>query len=300
MAPSTSPRRCAAPLRAVVSASEVAALLDCNPRAMLKQIRAGKIPEARPSFDQLGYDFDWRDVQRMIEDRYPQGSSRDVAMRNLLGLRAGTRRAELGEFHDVVQHDWDDTPIRVCPADSLLDTELNAVIDAARTGLGETVTDPQAFDRWADEHADGLSHLDVMLRLGFGSWELAAAAPEEESAPVAELDFRDPLVALREAALYFGHSPSHAGFDRWAKKTGCPLRAAGIRARYGGVWNAAIREAGLVASTNVGVQSAASHIPSSAVSTACRNPGFHHDQETLIHADSLPALQHQPFRHGGI
>lgn len=242
----SSPERCAAPLRAVLSAFEVAALLGVESRALLKQVRAGKIPAARRSFDQTGYDFDWRDVQDMITTRLAPGPDQRQALRDLLGLRAGTRRSENGVILDAHHHRWNRSPVRWCPADELLDDELTAALERARTVLGEGMADPERFDLWGITNANGLTHTDVMLRLGYGSWELLCApSPDEDDAP--ELDLRDPVVALRQAAEDLGRPPTHAGFDAWAAKAGCPLRAAGVRAQFGGVWSAAIRAADLTA-----------------------------------------------------
>jgi hypothetical protein len=213
---------------------------------MLKQVRAGKVPEARRGFDQTGYEFDWRDVQAMIHSRVPAGPFRQQALRDLLGLRAGTRRSVNRGVRAAIHHDWDQTPLRSCPADELLDEELVSILERAQAEVGEALADPAQFDRWALKHADGVTHVDMMLRLGYSTWELLSA-PSSDADVAPDLDLRDPVAALRQAAEDLGRAPSHAGFDGWAVKAGCPLRAAGIRAQYGGVWSAAVQAAGLTA-----------------------------------------------------
>jgi hypothetical protein len=239
--PEMEPVRCSASLRAVLQSHEVAALLDHDARALLKRVRAGKVPEAIRSFDRKGYVFDVRDVERMIEVRWPEAADRERALRDLLGIRAGSLRSLHGAVIPVTRHPWEETAPRANPADDLLEHELRELVARA----GTSARSREEFDAWAAVHADGLTHVDVMIRLSWASWEQVSPPAPSEAGDAEPGDLRDPLSALRLAAEHFGKPPSYGRFDRWALAAGCPHRAGGIRSRFGG-WNAALREAGLI------------------------------------------------------
>lgn len=235
------PIRCSASLRPILKSHEVAALLRIDDRALLKRVRAGKVPEARASIQRTGWVFDCRDVERMIEEHIEDPSERETTRRSLLGLRAGALRAVGGVFEPKAHHAWEHGAPRRSPADALLDTELEQVLRTARAALGDGMTDGQ-FDAWAAVHADGLCAIDLVLRLSAPWEQLAGDAPC--SADPDAWDLSDWRQALRAAAEHFG-KPAPAGrFDAWARSVGCPHTAASIR--NGRNWSDRQLEAGVL------------------------------------------------------
>lgn len=243
----TEPVRCAACLRAVIKTHEVAALLDLDLRRFSEDVTAGRVVQAQPAHESRGYIFDAVDVEAMIRERYEPGPARLNAERHLLGLRTGALRVKNQRIEPEPKPEWATAAERTNPADALLDVELRDTVAAAQAALGEAISSCAEFDAWAAEHAGGLTHRDVLIRLGEISWiglvGTLAAAPSVSTASRPAWNLLDPIDAICAYHDQHGTWPSMKKFDAWGPAAGCPLTHKNVERLTGKRFSQAIAEA---------------------------------------------------------
>lgn len=243
----TEPVRCAACLRAVIKTHELAALLRLDLRRFSEDVTAGRVMQAQPSHEPRGFIFDAADAEAMIREHYLPGSARLNAERHLLGLRTGALRVKNQRIEPSPKPEWATAAERTNPADALLDVELRDVVATAQATLGEAISSCAEFDAWAAEHAGGLTHRDVLIRLGEISWlglvgNLAAAPNAPTAAPPA-WNLLDPIDAICAYHDQRGTWPSMKKFDAWGPAAGCPLTHRNVERLTGKRFSEAIAEA---------------------------------------------------------
>lgn len=247
--PDTDPVRCAACLRPVIKTHELAALLRLDLRQFSEDVTAGRVPQAHPGHESRGYTFDAPDAEAMIHDRYPPGPERLTAERHLLGLRSGALRVKSQRIEPTPKPDWATTAERTNPADALLDAELRDIVATAQAALDEAIGSCVEFDAWAAEHAGGLTHRDVLIRLGERSWlrlvGTVATAPSASTAMRPAWNLLDPIDAICAYHAQNGKWPSNKKFDAWGPAAGCPLTHKNVERLTGERFSQAVAKAEL-------------------------------------------------------